>query len=278
MDFKGKNALVTGSSGGIGKATAIALAREGANVVLVSRNVPRMEETKKEIENMGRKALVIQCDVGDDASVAAMKEKACREFGQIDILINNAAVGVRGLLEDVKLEDWKYIINTNLLGYIRTVTAFLPHFLQRGSGYIVNVSSIQALVYGSEPLNIPYITTKAGILGFTDGISSYLRPRGITVSCLIPGAVRTDIDNNSRYVGSEEQIRKMKAESEGFWKLPIFLSPMECAEGLLEGMKKEEYLILVPANMIEMAKAQGRDITILNKWVKNPPPPPRFKS
>jgi short-subunit dehydrogenase len=183
------------------------------------------------------------------------------------------------LLEYVSLDDWKYIINTNLMGYIRNIMAFLTHFMERGSGYIVNVSSIQALAYGSEPLNIPYITTKAGILGLTDCLSAYLRPKGITISCLIPGAVRTEISHNSRFVGTEEQKEKMWNEAEEFWKLPIFLSPEQCAEGLLEGMKKEEYLIVVSAQMVEMVRAQGRDIAKLNAWAANPPPtrmhPPR---
>lgn len=272
MDFKGKTAVVMGSSGGIGRAIAIALAREGVDIVLASRNVPNLEITKHEIESLGQRAIVIQCDVTKNESVAAMKDKAIEAFGNIDILINNAAVGIRGLIEDTTLDDWEYIINTNLMGYIRNITEFLPHFMNRGSGYIVNVSSIQALSYGSEPLNIAYITTKAGIIGLSDGISGYLRPKGITVSCLIPGGVRTEIQRNSRYVGTEEQIRKMQEDEEKMLKSPIFLSSEQCAEGLLEGMKREDYLILVPNSMSEKLLPQGRDIAKLNAWVANPPP------
>jgi len=273
MDFRDKVAIITGSSGGIGEGIAIAMAKEGADVVLASRNVANMEKVKREIEELGRKAAVIRCDVSDDSSIWAMKDQALKAFGGIDILVNNAAVGVRGLLEDVTLDDWKYIINTNLMGYIRVVTAFLPYFMNKGKGYIVNVSSIQALAYGSEPLNIPYITTKAGIIGFTDCLSAYLRPKGILVSCLVPGAVRTEISHHSRFVGSEERKKKMWDDAEKFWQLPIFLTPLQCAEGLLAGMKKEQYMILVPTNMMEMLKAQGRDIAMLNGWITNPPPP-----
>jgi short-subunit dehydrogenase len=273
MEFKGKKAVVTGSSGGIGRAVAIALAKEGADIALASRNLPNMEAVKKEIELLGQRCAVIECDVSQDESVAAMKDKALKAYGDIDILVNNAAVGMRGLIENVSLDDWKYIINTNLMGYIRVITAFLPHFMKRKRGYIVNVSSIQALVYGSEPLNIPYITTKAGILGLTDCLSAYLRPIGILVSCLAPGAVRTEISHNSRFVGSEEQKKKMRDESKKFWKMSIFLEPEQCAEQLLAGMKEEKYLILTPGNIGQMAKAQGRDIDVLNAWVANPPPP-----
>jgi len=273
MEFKGKNALVTGSSGGIGKAVAIALAREGANIILASRNVKNMEAVKKEIESSGQQASAIQCDVSTDESVAAMKDKALKAFGNIDILINNAGVGIRGALEDVSLDDWRYIINTNLMGYIRVIQAFLPHFLKRGSGYIVNVSSIQAMMFGAEMLNTPYITTKAGIIGLTDCLAATLRPKGIKVSCLIPGGVLTEIANNSRFVGSAERQKELRATDVHMTRGPQFLTAEQCAQGLLDGMKREDYLILTPPTMAQRLKAQGRDIDVFNAWVANPPPP-----
>ncbi len=274
MEFKGKNALITGSSGGIGKAVAIALAKEGANIILASRNMKNMAAVKKEVESLGRKAVAIQCDVSLDESVMAMKDKALKAFENIDILINNAGVGIRGSLEDVSLDDWRYIINTNLIGYIRVIQAFLPHFLKRGSGYIVTVSSIQAMMFGSEMLNTPYVTTKAGIIGLTDCLAATLRPKGIKVSCLIPGGVLTEIAANSRFVGSEEKQKELRATDVHFTKGPMFLTAEQCAHGLLEGMKREDYLILTPPTMAQRLKAQGRDVDMLNAWVKNPPPPP----
>lgn len=269
MEFKGKTAVVTGSSGGIGKAVAISLAKEGADVVLAARNEAKLQEVKKEIESLGQKALVVKTDVGKDADVWAMKDKALEAFGHIDVLINNAAVGVRGLVQHVKMEDWSYIINTNLLGYIRVMEAFLPQFLKRKSGYIVNVSSIQGLGFTPEPLAIPYVTTKTGILGLTEALYGYLGPMGIKVSCLIPGAVFTDISTNSRFVGAnQEEVDMLKAKEAEFFKLPIFLSPEEEAAGLLEGMKREDYLILVPENMKNMLMAQGRNIDMLNGYLK----------
>ncbi len=270
MEFKGKVALVTGSSGGIGKEIAIALAKEGADLILASRNIPKLEAVRKEIERLGQQARVIRCDVGDDNSVKEMRDQALRSFSNIDILINNAGVGVRGLPEDISLADWNYIINTNVMGYIRNVTAFMPHFLERGSGYIVNVSSIQALMYGSDILNTAYITTKAGILGLSECLSAYLRPKGILVSCLVPGGYKTDISRNTRFVGSEEQKKKLIKANEEFWKLPILLDPEVCARGLIEGMKKEEYLILVPPDLAKRLFPQGIDIALRNAWAANP--------
>ncbi len=279
MDFKGKTAVVTGSSGGIGKAIAILLAKEGADIVLAARNVPKMEAVKKEIEAIGRRAAFIQCDCADDDSVLNMKDKALNYFGNIDILINNAAVGVQGLLENMVLDDWKYIINTNLIGYIRNVTAFLPHFVKRSSGYIVNVSSIQALAYGTDMRNIGYITTKAGIIGLTSSLCTYLKPKGIKVSCLIPGGVATDIGRNTRYVGTEAEKKQMLAQYEEFQKMPMFLKPEQCAQGLIDGMKKEEFFILTPPTMTDVLKGQGIDVDMINAFMANPPkfpgPPPK---
>ncbi|NLD37027.1 MAG: SDR family oxidoreductase [Desulfatiglans sp.] len=107
MEFKNKTAVVTGSSGGIGRSIAILLAKEGVDIVLASRNVKNMEEVKGKIEEIGQKALVIACDMAKDEDVVAMKERAINEFGNIDILINNAAVGVRGTLDNVSIEDWR---------------------------------------------------------------------------------------------------------------------------------------------------------------------------
>jgi NAD(P)-dependent dehydrogenase (short-subunit alcohol dehydrogenase family) len=268
MDFKGKTAVVTGSSGGIGKAVAIALAKEGADIVLASRNLAELEKVKKEIEALGQKALAVKCDVTSDSDVFNMKDQAIKEFGNIDILINNAAVGVRGYLKSVSIADWEYIINTNLLGYIRCVTAFLPHYLEKKNGYIVNVSSIQALAFTAENLNIPYITTKAGILGLSECLLGYLGPMGIKVSCLIPGAVDTNIHTSSRFVGTEEELKEMAARDAEFFKLPIFMSPEKQAAGLLEGMRKEDFYILVPDSR-KMLLNQGRDIDKFHAYLKN---------
>ncbi len=268
MEFKGKTAVVTGSSGGIGRSIAILLAKEGVDIVLASRNVPNMEEVKGKIEELGKKALVVACDMAKDEDVISMKDQAIAEFGNIDILINNAAVGVRGTLDKIPLEDWKFIINTNLMGYIRNIHAFMPHFIKRGSGYIVNVSSIQALIYTAEMLGIPYITTKAGIIGLTESLYGYLGQSGIRVSCLVPGGVRTNISENSKYVGTEEEKSRMKKDTEEFFKMPFFLSADQLAEGFLEGMKREEYIIMVP-DMHDKCKEQGRNIMKLNEFMKN---------
>jgi 3-oxoacyl-[acyl-carrier protein] reductase len=274
MDFKGKIAVVTGSSGGAGKGIAIALAREGCDLVLTARNVPKLEEVKKEIEALGRRAVVIRCDTSQDEDVTRMGQTALKAFGNVDILVNNAAAAIRGRLEDTSMADWDFLINTNLKGYIRVVQAFLNHFMARKSGYIVNVSSIQALGFTPASHNIPYIVTKGGIISLSDCLYSYLGPSGIRVSCLIPGGIDTDMPFNARFVGSPDTIKAFRAADEEFIKKATdprsphrFLTPDELAAGLLAGMKREDYIITVP-DYRAMLKAQGRDIDVLNAYLK----------
>jgi NAD(P)-dependent dehydrogenase (short-subunit alcohol dehydrogenase family) len=269
MDFKGKKAVVTGASSGIGRATAVLMAKEGADVAVAARNLSNLQAVKKEIEALGMKAVAIECDVTKDAGVTSMKEKALKAFGSIDILHNCAGIGLRGSLEDVSIEDWQNILDVNLMGYVRTVTAFLPYFLKRGSGYIINTSSIQAMGYGMEDLNTPYVTTKAAIIGFTECLSAYLRGRGIKVSLHIPGGVTTNIAEASVYVGSEARKQQLRDNDANFRVRPGFLTPEQCAVQLLDGVKKEQYMILTPPGMSQMLKGQGTDVDVLNEFVKN---------
>jgi NAD(P)-dependent dehydrogenase (short-subunit alcohol dehydrogenase family) len=274
VDFKNKIALVTGSSGGAGKGIALALAKAGADIILVSRNMSKLESVKKEIEALGRRAAVIQCDTSKDADVINMQDAAIKTWGRVDILINNAAVGIRGPLEDTKMSDWEFIINTNLMGYIRVAQSFVRHFMERKSGYIVNVASIQALGYTPGTHNIPYIVSKAGIISFSECLLAYLGPLGIKVSCLIPGGIDTDMPANARFVGSPQTIQELKAADAIFIKQATsgkgsyrFLTPDELAAGLLAGMQKEDYIISVP-DFRPMLKLQGRDIDVLNAFLK----------
>jgi len=264
----------------MGEAIALAMAKEGVDLVLAARSADKLANVRREVEALGRKALAVPCDVTGDEDVGNLQDAALAAYGAVDILVNNAGIGIRGNLEDTAMADWEHLVEVNLLGYVRVIQAFLPHFLERGGGYIVNVSSIQALGYTGETMNIPYITTKAGINGLTESLYGYLGPKGIKVSGLIPGGVRTDIHASAVFVGSEEEKARMLAEGTEAMKLPFFLSAEELATGLIEGMKREDYLILVPDSR-ERLLPQGRDIDALNAFMKKsiePGAPPPFRS
>jgi NAD(P)-dependent dehydrogenase (short-subunit alcohol dehydrogenase family) len=268
MELSGKNAVVTGASGGIGRAMAVGLAKQGVDVVVASRNTTELSGACREIEATGQRALAVPCDVTRDEDVANLAQRSLNAFGHIDILINNAGVAVRGLVENMTMPDWEFIINTNLLGYIRNIQAFLPHMLARGSGQIVNISSIQAIAATGDVLNIPYITTKAGICGLSESLYSYLKPRGILVTCAAPGAIATGMGANAHFVGSEKEKAEMKIKEEQFFKMPFFMPPELMAEVLIQAMKDEQYLVIIPSEMGKRLVDQGREPDKFNAFMK----------
>jgi len=200
VDPKGKAAVVVGGASGIGRATALELARRGADVFLADLHEPRMAEVAKEIAALGRRAEQIRCDVRSDADVERLRDAALAAFGRVDILVNSPGVSLLGAIENIPIEDWQWVLDVNLVGFVRTCRAFLPHMLERRSGAIVNVASIAGL-YAYSYDAVPYVTSKFGCVGFTEGLAVYARPRGIQVSVLCPGLVLTNLGENARIVG-----------------------------------------------------------------------------
>jgi NAD(P)-dependent dehydrogenase (short-subunit alcohol dehydrogenase family) len=201
--FAGRVAVVTGGASGIGRATAVELARRGADVVVADIHDLRMEEVRVEIEGIGRRCLTIHCDVSLDRDVEHLRGEVLEEMGRVDILMNNAGVAVLGPPETIPAEDWDWILQINLMGPVRGVRAFLPHMMERGSGYIVNTASVAGL-YAYHWDTIPYITAKHGVVGFTEGLKLYVEPHGIKVSVLCPGLVSTNIVENARLSGLDD--------------------------------------------------------------------------
>jgi NAD(P)-dependent dehydrogenase (short-subunit alcohol dehydrogenase family) len=268
MDFEGKIAVVTGASGGIGRALATALARQGTDVVLAARNENELAATRQEVLATGRRALAVRCDVSLDADVNNLAARAMETFGRVDILVNNAGVAVRGWLENMTMPDWEFIVNTNLLGYVRNIQAFLPQMLARGSGHIVNVSSIMALACTGDDLNIPYITTKSAICGLSESLYGYLKPKGINVTCVAPGAISTGMGANAHFVGSEKEKAEMKIKEEQYFKMPYFMKTEVMADILIQAMKDDQYMVIIPAKMNQRLEEQGRDIGKFNTYLK----------
>ncbi len=194
-------AVVTGASRGIGRATALALAKAGGHVVCVGRSTDAspsklpgtIEETARQIEALGRRALALRCDVSDEGQVEAMASRVLAAFGRVDLLINNAAVNYRAPLAEVPVARWDLMMNVNLRGAFLCARAFLPHM--RPGSAIVNVSS--GAVADPEVTAalgiIPYAISKAAVESLTTSLALELRPRGIAVNCLrIESAVATE--------------------------------------------------------------------------------------
>ncbi|PHS32054.1 MAG: beta-ketoacyl-ACP reductase [Alkaliphilus sp.] len=194
MELKGKNALVTGGSRGIGRAIALALAKEGANVVInYASSEKRAQEVVEEIEKYGVKAIALKANVANWVEVDEMAKRIESELGSIDILVNNAGITKDNLLIRMKEEDWQDVININLTGVFICTKAFTRKMIKQKYGKIINISSVVAVVGNAGQSN--YCASKAGIIGFTKAIARELGGKGICVNAIAPGFIQTDMTN-----------------------------------------------------------------------------------
>lgn len=190
MNLTGKVALVTGASRGIGQATAIELAKAGADIVvnfIGSETVA--QETVEAIEALGRKVIKIKADVGNAEEVQAMVDEAVATFGHIDILVNNAGITRDGLLIRMKDSDWDDVLNINLKGVYLVSKAVAKIMVKQRSGRIINMTSVSGVTGNVGQAN--YAAAKAGVIGFTKTCAKELAARGITVNAVAPGFIET---------------------------------------------------------------------------------------
>lgn len=190
MRLSGKTAIVTGSGRGIGKATAIALAKEGCNVVVCSRTAREIENTANEIKKLGSKAISVRADVSNSGDVRNLIKKTIDEFGSIGILVNNAGVAVYKPLIDTTEKEYDYVMNVNTKGVFLCTKEVLPHMIKQKSGVIVNISSALGK-HGSKDFSA-YSASKFGVIGLTESVAAEL-PSGIKVYAVCPGGVATDM-------------------------------------------------------------------------------------
>jgi len=184
-------AVVTGAGRGIGRAIALKFAKEGADVVVVSRTQENSEKVAAEIRALGRQAWAHAVDVADAAAVSAAAEKILADAGKVDILVNNAGVTRDGLLMRMSDTDWDTVLNTNLKGAFLVTKAFSRAMIKARTGRIINISSVIGLIGNAGQCN--YAASKAGLIGFTQSCAKELAGRGITVNAIAPGFIQTDM-------------------------------------------------------------------------------------
>jgi len=190
--LKGKTAVVTGASRGIGRAIALKLAKLGANIVVNYRNsVEAVQEVVKEIEALGVKALAVQADISSYSDVEVMMKKCIEEFGSLDILVNNAGITKDGLLMRMKEEDFDSVIDINLKGAFNCTRHVSTIMLKQRSGRIINISSVSGLTGNAGQVN--YSAAKAGIIGMTKAVAREFASRGVTCNAVAPGYIQTDM-------------------------------------------------------------------------------------
>ncbi|MBD2846121.1 3-oxoacyl-[acyl-carrier-protein] reductase [Paenibacillus sp. IB182496] len=191
-DLTGKRALVTGASRGIGRAIAVALAEAGADVAVnYAGSEAAARETVDAIEALGRRAVLAQANVGKADECQAMVERVIAELGGVDILVNNAGITRDNLLMRMKEEEFDQVIETNLKGVFNGIKAVTRPMMKQRSGTIINISSVVGAL--GNPGQANYVAAKAGVIGLTKASARELASRGITVNCVAPGFIETEM-------------------------------------------------------------------------------------
>jgi NAD(P)-dependent dehydrogenase (short-subunit alcohol dehydrogenase family) len=187
----GRTALVTGASRGIGEAIALALGEAGANIALVARDRDGLEKVAKKAKSLKVESAVFTADVSDEASVEKLRGAVLERFGSVDIIVNNAGVNIRKPLTEFPVDEWRSVIDINLVGPFLVCRAFVPTMKRRGYGRIINTTSTMSHVATAN--RTAYAASKAGLLGFTRALAIELAPERITVNGISPGWFETEL-------------------------------------------------------------------------------------
>lgn len=209
FDLKGKVAIVTGASSGLGVQFAKALAGEGAHVVVVARRMEKLEVVKKEIEGMGRKSIAIQCDVNKEEEIKKVVEKTIQEFGRVDIVVNNAGVSSISPAEDMTETQWDQVVDTNLKSVFMFSKHVAPQMIKQKYGKIINISSMFGLVGNTAFPVVNYHASKSGVVGLTKALAAEWAKHNITVNAIGPGFFESEMTATAIHTPEFEGYVKM---------------------------------------------------------------------
>jgi len=238
--FADKTVVVTGGTSGIGRALCVALAGEGAVVVVAGRNMDRANEIVAEIANRGGRAQAEQVDVTSEADVVGLVERMIETHGRLDYMFNNAGVGVLGEARDLETEHWRPSIDVNLWGVIHGTSAAYKAMVKQGGGHIINVSSIQGIV--PFAWSTPYVASKHAVYGYSMALRAEGADLGVKVSVVCPEGVESELVANTPMVNLSRDTVDVIAESFG-------MMPVERAVHLiLRGVARNRAVIVFPAN------------------------------
>jgi NADP-dependent 3-hydroxy acid dehydrogenase YdfG len=231
--LEGKVAAITGASSGIGEATALALAGAGAAVALGARREERLEALASRIEGEGGRAVALAADVGDEASARAFVEGAHSQLGGLDILVNNAGVMLLGPVEGAPVDDWRRMVDVNVLGLLYCTHAALPLMREGGGGHIVNLSSVAGRT--AHAGSAVYNFTKWGVTGFSEALRQEALHSRIRVTTIEPGYVDTELQGQNENPAVLEAIEKMRASLDP-------LQAEDIAAGILYALSQPEHV------------------------------------
>jgi len=232
VDFKNKVVLITGASSGIGRESATAFAKLGADIILVSRTKEKLEQVADELKKFNVTTLVCQCDVSKKDQVKEMSRIVLEKFNSVDILVNNAGFAIYGSVSDLSIDDIESQMETNYFGMVYCTKYFLPSMLDKKFGHIVNVASVAASF--GLPGIAPYCASKFAMLGFSEGLKHELKNSGVGITVVSPIMVRTNFFEHPSF----EQMPKFS---------PTSLSSKTVAKAILRAANSQRLEIIVPS-------------------------------
>lgn len=206
-ELKGKVVLVTGSASGIGRATSLAFAGEGCDIILADINEKGMDEVEGEIRDMGRKTLSMITDVSREKDMARLKEKSFEVMGRVDIVVSNAGTAIMARTEELTASEWKKVLGVNLWGTIHAIKYFIPPMVERNQGHFVVLSSGMGLT--ALPYLATYVTSKFALVGLTECLRAEMAHHNIDVTTICPGVINTPIFTTSPLKGFSPDAIKL---------------------------------------------------------------------
>jgi NAD(P)-dependent dehydrogenase (short-subunit alcohol dehydrogenase family) len=248
--FRDKVAVVTGGGSGIGRALTLALARQGARVVVADVDETAMDAVVHEARAHGVKALAVRTDVTDLAQVQGLAERAWSEFGTVHVLCNNAGVAAWGALEKATHRDWQWVLGVNLWGVIHGIEAFVPRMIAGGQGgHVVNTASMAGLI-ASQGLGV-YNTSKYAVVGLSETLAKDLKGHGIGVSVLCPMGVETRIRASERNRPAALRNEPGVAAEPAVELIGRYLAPEAVAELVLDAIRRGELYVITHEEGLE---------------------------
>jgi|SRR5581483_1846156 len=260
VDLHGKTVLITGGSRGLGLALARRFAEEGCAIVICARDTQELERARLDLAERGADVMALPCDVGDPEQVRNWIDAALNRFGRIDILVNNAGVIQVGPLESMTLDDFERAMRIMFWGTVYPVMTALPHMLARGEGRIVNITSIGGKV--SMPHLLPYNCAKFAVVGFSEGLAAELAGKGVHVTTIAPGLMRTGSFLGAEFKGDHQKESSWFGVSSS---LPLVtMSAERAARQIVCAVRRGEAVrvLTVAANMLDRFHALWPGFTV----------------
>ena len=247
-DFKGKVVVVTGAGSGIGRALAQNFCELGSTTVLTDIDADRLAKVEEDLQKRGGKVSVHKVDAGSEKAMKKFAKTALEEHGHVDVVINNAAIGIGGELVKTTLQDFRRLMDVNFWGVVYGVNFFAPQMIEQGSGHIVNIASINGIV--PFPFNGPYNTSKFAVMGYTKTLRMELDPKGVGVTVVCPGLIRTNIVKDRQHGAESNEtmehlanIFEKRMEEKG-------ADPMTLAVAIQGAIEKNQGVLLYPFDSV----------------------------